>query len=147
MQSFCANSDFIVCLALETTASSNNLRRLFDTSNDKLSQLTGGAMQETAPAIADLPAFLASNSELVPRVLHMDWCVCSVKDFKVLESAHAIVNPGVPLDAASTAQTKLTQEVVNSQGVAFSAAIDKVSESGRIFGLQISDSLVPTENA
>lgn len=65
-------------------------------------------MKESAPVIADLPAFLASNAELVPRVVHLDWCVCSVKDFKVLESAHAIVNPGVPLDAASIAQTKLT---------------------------------------
>lgn len=108
MQNLVQNSDFIVCLALETTASSNNLRRLFATPQDKLSQLTGGAMKESAPVIADLPAFLASNAELVPRVVHLDWCVCSVKDFKVLESAHAIVNPGVPLDAASIAQTKLT---------------------------------------
>jgi len=54
---------------------------------------------------------------VVPRVLHMDWCVCSVKDFKVLESANSVVNPGTAIDAASAAQTKVTQELVNSQGV------------------------------
>ena len=37
MQNLVQNSDFIVCLALETTASSNNLRRLFATPQDKLS--------------------------------------------------------------------------------------------------------------
>jgi len=105
MQNLIQNADFLVCLALETTASSNNLRRLFATPTDKLAALTKGAIQETAPAIADLPAFLASNDQLVPRVIHLDWCVCSVKDFKVLESAHAIVNPGVSIDAATTSQT------------------------------------------
>ena len=134
MQSLVQNADFIVCLALETTSSSNNLRRLFAQPTDKLAALTGGAMQETAPAIADLPAFLATNAELVPRVVHMDWCVCSVKDFKVLESAHAIVNPGVSIDAATSAATKVTQEVVTSQGVSFTAALEKVSESRHIYG-------------
>ena len=128
MQNLIQNADFIVCLALETTASSNNLRRCFATPTDKLSQLTGGAKQETAPAIADLSAFLTQNAAVVPRVVHLDWCVCSLKDFKVLESAHAIVNPGVPLDAATTAATKVTQEQVTSQGMTFAAALEKVSE-------------------
>ena len=127
MQSLIQNADFVVCLALETTATSNNLRRLFATPADRLAELTGGAKKEAAPAIADLSAFLAQNPNVVPRLVHLDWCVCSVKDFKVLDSAHAIVKPGVDLDAASQAQTKLTQDVVNSQGVPFAQALEKVS--------------------
>ena len=98
MQDLFTNADFLICLAVETTASYNNLRRLFATPTDRLSFLTGGARQETAPAITDLDAFLAANSTVIPRVVHLDWCVCSVKDFKVLESAHAFVNPGNDLD-------------------------------------------------
>jgi len=51
---------------------------------------------------------------LVPRIVQLDWCVCSVKDFKVLESASSIVNPGIPVDQATVAQTKVTQELVAS---------------------------------
>lgn len=119
MQSLIQNSDFLVCLALETTSSPNNLRRLFATPVDKLSQLSGGAKQEVAPAIADLKAFLESNSAVTPRLVHLDWCVCSVKDFKVLDSAHAFVNPGVPIDAATTAQTQITQDLIGKEGVSF----------------------------
>jgi len=54
--------------------------------------------------------------------------VCSVKEFKVLESANAIVNPGLPLDAATLQATRLTQEAVTSQGVTLAQALDKVSE-------------------
>ena len=93
------------------------MRRNFATPIDRLSHLTQGARQETAPAISDLPAFLASNEEVIPRVIHLDWCVCSVKDFKVLESASSIINPGVALDAATVAATRVTQEAVTSQGV------------------------------
>lgn len=125
MQNLVTSTDYIVCLALETTASQNNLRRLF--TDDRLSQLSGGAKKEAAPAIGDLSAFLSQNASLVPRIVHMDWCVCSVKDFKVLESKHAFVNPGVDLDAQTIAQTKLTQELINSQGVPFSQALDQVS--------------------
>ena len=128
MQSLITSTDFLVCLAVETTASSHNVRRLFATPTDKLSQLSGGAKQEAAPAIADLSAFLQANQAAVPRVVHLDWCVCAVKDFKVLESAHAIVNPGVPIDAATTTQTQLTQDLVNQQGIPFAEALAKVSE-------------------
>lgn len=55
--------------------------------------------------------------------------MCSIKDFKVIESAHALVNPGVDLDAATTAQTKLTNDLVKSQGVSFTEALDKLRKS------------------
>ena len=80
-----------------------------------------------APAITDLPSFLASNSEVIPRVIHLDWCVCSVKDFKVLDSSNAYVNPGVSIDEATTADTHVTQEIINSQGLSFTDALQKVS--------------------
>lgn len=112
MQSLITTADYLVCLTVETTSSPNNLRRLFATPHDKLSQLSGGTKSEAAPAIGDLNAFLAQNSAVVPRVVHLDWCVCSVKDFKVLESASSIVNPGVSIDSATTQQTKVTQELV-----------------------------------
>lgn len=54
----------------------------------------------------------------------MDWCVCAVKDFKVIESKHAYVNPGVELDAASAAQTRLTADLIKSQGVPFPEALN-----------------------
>ena len=129
MQSLTSNADYLVCLSVETTSSPNNLRRLFATPHDKLSQLSGGAKQEAAPAIGDLGAFLAQNSAVVPRVVHLDWCVCSVKDFKVLESASSIVNPGVAIDAATAQATKVTQELVTSQGVSLNEALSKVSTS------------------
>lgn len=37
MQSLVQNADYLVCLSLETTASSNNLRRMFATPHDRLS--------------------------------------------------------------------------------------------------------------
>lgn len=114
---------------METTSTSNNLRRLFATPHDKLSQLSKGAKSESAPAIADLGSFLAQNAAVVPRVVHLEWCICSVKDFKVLESASAIVNPGVAIDAATTAATRVTQDVVTSQGVTLQQAFDKFSTS------------------
>ena len=80
-----------------------------------------------APAITDLPSFLASNSEVIPRVIHLDWCVCSVKDFKVLDSSNAYVNPGVLIDEATTANTLVTQEIIDSQGLSFTDALQKVS--------------------
>lgn len=95
-------------MTLETTATPNNLRRLFATPYDRLSQLSGGEKQEIAPAINDLGAFLANNAAVVPRVINLDWCVCSVKDFKVLESANAIVDPGVPIDTQTTQLTGIT---------------------------------------
>ena len=128
MQDLFANADFLICLAIETTASYNNLRRLFATQTDRLNVLTGGARQETAPAITDLDSFLAANSSVIPRVVHIDWCVCSVKDFKVLESAHAFVNPGIDMDDATMEQTKLTQKLINEEGVSFTEALEKVSD-------------------
>ena len=65
---------------------------------------------------------------MVPRVVHLEWSVCSVKDFKVLESSSSIVNPGVALDAATVAATRVTQEAVTSQGVSLQQALDKVSQ-------------------
>merc|ERR1711976_536963 len=129
MQSLTSNADYLVCLSVETTSSPNNLRRLFATPHDKLSQLSGGAKQEAAPAIGDLGAFLAQNSAVVPRVVHLDWCVCSVKDFKGLESASSIVNPGVAIDAATAQATKVTQELVTSQGVSLNEALSKFTTS------------------
>ena len=96
------SADFIVCLTLETTTSPINVRRLFATPYDRLSQLSGGVKTEQAPAIADLGLFLTENAAIAPRVIHLDWCVCSVKDFKVLESASAIVNPGLQIDSATS---------------------------------------------
>ena len=61
----------------------------------------------------------------------LDWCVCAVKEFKVVEQQSAIVNPGVPIDAATAQQARITQEQA-SQGVPLGQAIDKVSEN-RIF--------------
>ena len=127
MQSLVQSTDYIVCLSLETTASSCNVRRMFNTPHDRLSQLTAGAKTESAPEIKDLSAFLSANGANLPRIIHMDWCVCSVKDFKVLESNHAIVNPGVPLDAATFEQTKVTQAIVGEQGVTLDKALEKVS--------------------
>ncbi len=126
MQSLVQNADYLVCLALETTSTSNNLRRLFATPHDKLSQLSKGAKQEAAPAIADLTSFLAQNAAVVPRVIHLEWCVCSVKDFKVLESASTIINPGVPVDSATTAATRVSNDQA-SKGVTLQAALEKVS--------------------
>jgi len=65
-------------------------------------------------------------------VVHLEWCVCSVKDFKVLESSSAIVNPGVALDAATVTATRVTQEAVTSQGVSLQQALDKVSQLSMI---------------
>ena len=65
----------------------------------------------------------------MPRVIHLDWCVCSVKDFKVLESAHAIVNPGVSIDSATTAATRLTQATVEREGITFTDALEKLTRS------------------
>lgn len=62
-------------------------------------------------------------------MVHLEWCVCSVKDFKVLEAASAIVNPGVALDAATVAATRVTQEAVSSQGVSLQQALDKLQTS------------------
>lgn len=93
----------MVCLAIETTVTSTNLRRNFATPQDRLSVLTQGARQEAVPPIVDLPAFLASQDDEIPRVIHLDWCVCSVKDFKVLDSANAYINPGVSIDEATIA--------------------------------------------
>ena len=84
------------------------MRRLFAMPDDRLFELSGGAMQEKAPAIEDLPAFLAQNEAIIPRVLHLDWCICSVHEFKVLESAHAIVDPGISIDATTTENTKIS---------------------------------------
>jgi len=47
----------------------------------------------------------------------------------VLESASTIVDPGVPIDQATQQATKVTQELVSSQGVSFSAALDKLTGS------------------
>ena len=141
MQSLITSADYLVCLTVETTSSPNNLRRLFATPHDKLSQLSGGAKQEAAPAIGDLSAFLSQNSAVVPRVVHLDWCVCSVKDFKVLESASSIVNPGVSIDSATTQQTKVTQDLVSSQGVSLSEALNKVSK--RDSSTSLLDSITP----
>ena len=58
MQELIQNVQYLVCLTVETTSSPNNLRRLFATNDDKLFELTGGAMRESAPAIPDLPGFL-----------------------------------------------------------------------------------------
>jgi len=49
-----------------------------------------------------LAAYQQANSANVPRVVQLEWTVCAVKDFKVIESNSAIVNPGVALDAATT---------------------------------------------
>lgn len=121
MQDLVTNVDFVVCLTLETTLSAScNLRRLYATAEcDRLQQLTGGVLREQAPAIPDLGAFFAINSNVVPRVIHVDWCVCTVNDFRVLESAHAFVNPGVPIDGPTTAQTKVTQDIISQEGVSF----------------------------
>ena len=127
MQNLVTSTDYIVCLALETTASQSNIRRLF-ADGDRLSQLSGGAKQESAPIIGDLAGWAAQNGAVQPRIVHMDWCVCAVKDFKVLESKHVYVNPGVELDAASAAQTRLTADVIKSQGVPFPEALNQVSQ-------------------
>ena len=58
-------------------------------------------MQEVEQAIADLPAFYSTNMVHLPRTIHMEWCICKVQDFKVLNSAQVIINPGVPIDAAT----------------------------------------------
>ena len=79
------------------------------------------------PPIVDLPAFLASQDDEIPRVIHLDWCVCSVKDFKVLDSANAYINPGVSIDDATTAQTQVSQALIDEQGLSFTDALDKVS--------------------
>ena len=65
-------------------------------------------MCETAPAIADLQSFFLTNESLIPRSVHMDWCICSLKEFKVLDSAHTIINPGVNIDSVTQGQTKIT---------------------------------------
>ena len=70
---------------------------------------------------------MAANNDSIPRVIHLDWCVCSVKDFKVLDSANAFINPGISLDQATTETTQVTQEMLNQQGVSFTEALDKVS--------------------
>jgi len=128
MQNLVQNADYLVCLSVETTASNINVRRIFATPQDRLSQLSGGAKQETAPVIADFSSFLAQNGASAPRVIHLDWCVCSVKDFKVLESANAVVNPGLAIDAQTAALTRVTQDAVSAQGVSLAEAIEKVSE-------------------
>lgn len=102
MQNLTTSADYVVCLAIETTSTSSNIRRLFATPQDRLSQLSGGAKSETAQAIPDLAAYQQANSANVPRVVQLEWTVCAVKDFKVIESNSAIVNPGVALDAATT---------------------------------------------
>lgn len=104
-----------------------DMRRNFATADDRLSQLTQGARQETAPVISDLNDYLAKNAEVMPRVIHLDWCVCSVKDFKVLDSANAFVNPGFPLDPATTQTTLVTQSMIDQHGLTFAAALEKVS--------------------
>ena len=45
----------------------------------------------------------------------------------MIESKHAYVNPGVELDAASAAQTRLTADLIKSQGVPFPEALNQVS--------------------
>ena len=123
-------TDYIVCLTVETTASPNNLRRLFCQSvEDRLSKETGGAMRETAPYIGDLHAFLKVNSPVIPHIVEIEWQICSVREpFKVVDAESIIVNPGVPITETTTSLTKLTQARVQEEGVTFSEALQRVSK-------------------
>ena len=121
------NTDFVVCLAAETTQAKTNLRRVFHA--DRLGSLSKGALSEDATALdlANLATLQKSQAADLPRLVHLDWTICSVKDFKVLEVMSVYVNPDAAIDAGTAKQTGLDQELITREGVTFSAAIDKVS--------------------
>ena len=61
--------------------------------------------------------------------MQLDWCICSVKDnFKVVEVVTVIVNPGVQINIETTQKSGVTQQKVESDGVSFKDAIEKVSK-------------------
>jgi hypothetical protein len=103
MKNLASTSDFVVCLSLETTqpASQTNYRRSF--CDNRLSELSKAKFSDSATALDlnNLGAFKTEQGDKLPRLVHLDWTICSVKEFKVLEVASVYVNPGAPLDAAT----------------------------------------------
>ena len=129
MQNITSDADFVVCLSLETTHpdSHQSYRRYF--ADDKLNANTKGNLAETAKSLdlGNLEAYKNEMGNSLPRIVHIDWTICSVKEFKVAEVVSVFVNPDQLLDQATQTNTGVSQEVITKEGVSFSAAIEKVS--------------------
>ena len=85
MKNLALNADFVVCLSIETTHPSAHAsyRRYFN--DDRLATLSKGQMAESASQIdtAALEAYKTQQGNNLPRLIHLDWTICSVKEFKV----------------------------------------------------------------
>ena len=77
--------------------------------------------------MGNLPGYLAEHGANVPRLVHLDWTICSVKEFKVLEVASVYVNPDQQIDANTQTFTGVSQDVISKEGVNFGQAMQKVS--------------------
>ena len=128
MKNLALNNDFVVCLSLETTqpAQQANYRRLF--ADERLNRHSKGQLSDSAKALdlANLAAFKSEQGDNLPRLVHLDWTICSVKEFKVLEVASVFVNPDQPIDQATSNFTGVTQDMIQKEGVSFSQAQEKV---------------------
>lgn len=143
MQQIVSDCDYLVCLAGETTVSSApaaNYRRTFVKSDggDLLKELSGGEFNEAqisaGQAFGDcsqeaLKKTLAGpDGSALPHTLHVEWCICQVKDFKILEVGSDFIKTGQTLDEKTTSQTGVGQPHVDTNGVSFEDAFNKVSQ-------------------
>ena len=107
MKNLALNTDFVVCLSLETTQPAQQLgyRRIF--TDDRLATHSKGQQTDSAQALdlANLASIHSQHGDKVPRLVHLDWTICSVKEFKVLEVASVFVNPDQPIDQATESFT------------------------------------------
>ena len=97
-----------------------------------MKQLSNGKLGETAIKLTEFEQAIdaeKSEGKFLPRCVQLDWCICSVKDnFKVVEVVTVIVNPGVQINIETTQKTGVTQQKVESDGLSFKDAIEKVSK-------------------
>lgn len=148
MQQIVSECEYLVCLAGETTVSSSpaaNYRRTLIKPNnceagDLLKELSGGEFSEESVSGGQVfgdcsqDAFKkvlgGSDGKSLPATLHIDWCICSVKDFKVVEVGSDFIKTGqAKLDEATVNQTGVGQPTLDQSGVSFEEAFNKVSPS------------------
>ena len=107
------SSDIVVCITLETTSTDQMFKE-----ESKIQNTT------------DEEILSERKKNCRPRLIHLDWCICSVREeFKVMDLGKAVVDPKVWIDDATQERTRVTQDLVLAEGISFTDAINKLMKS------------------
>ena len=107
------DSDIVVCLTWETTSADSTFRE-----------------ESKSQSTIDDELLTERRKNCRPRLIHLDWCICSVRnEFEVLDLGKTVVDPKVWIDDTTQERTRVTQDLVLAEGVSFTAAISKLTKS------------------